>query len=107
MKAMDSLLEYGVLGAFSVLLIVFCGLLLWILLKDKDYQKNLSKALTEMVSNQKTFTNIYETSQLHHNDIIKLITQDREIDRTNASNCYNSVDKKLTLLLSSFEKTQI
>ena len=99
-SATNGIVEQGVMGSFLVLSFVTAGILLWVILKDKDYQKKISEALTDMVENQKSFNLQYKTSQEHHKEVVKLITDVTLSERVNTKECYDKVNNKLSRLLT-------
>jgi len=98
-SATDNIVNQGVMGSFVVLFSIVSALLLWVLLRDKEYQKKNSETLSDMVENQKLFTQLYENSQDHHKEVVKLITDVTITERNNTKDCYNKVDTKLTEVL--------
>ena len=97
--ASNSIIEQGVMGSFVILFFVVSSVLLWVLLRDKEYQKKNADTLSDMVENQKLFTQLYENSQDHHKEVVKLITDVTITERGNTKECYNKVDSKLTEVL--------
>ena len=98
-SATDHIVEQGVMGSFVVLFFIVASVLLWVLLRDKEYQKKNADTLSDMVENQKLFTQLYQNSQAHHKEVVKLITDVTITERSNAKDCYNKVDSKLTEVL--------
>ena len=105
-KATGGIIEQGVMGSFVVLFFLIAAILLWVILKDKDYQKKMADALTDMVENQKNFTLQYKESQENHKEVVSIITDVTKTERANTKECYRSVidkqnefDNKLTQIL--------
>lgn len=94
-KATNSLIEQGILGVFVVLLIIFCGILLWVLLKDKKYQKTISEALARMVENQNILITEFRVHQKHSQNSIKTMIEAIKSERQNSKEC---MDKLLSRL---------
>jgi hypothetical protein len=94
-SATGGIVEQGVMGSFVILFFIIAAVLLWVILKDKDYQKKMADALTDMVDNQKSFNEQYRTSQEHHKEVVALIIDDRKIERTNTKECYGKVENRL------------
>ena len=104
--ATHRLVEQGVMGSFVVLFFIIATVLLWVILKDKDYQKKMAEALADMVENQKSFNEQYKNSQDHHREVVGLITEVTKTERANTKECYNKVvesqmglDRKLDEIL--------
>ena len=103
--ASNSIIEQGVMGSFVILFFVVSSVLLWVLLRDKEYQKQNSDTLADMVENQKLFTQLYENSQTHHKEVVKLITDVTITERGNTKDCYDKVNDKLTEVLMHVKGT--
>ncbi len=99
-SAAHVIINQGVVGSIMMLFFLISAVLLWVILKDKDYQKKMAQALTEMVENQKNFNEQYRVSQEHHKEVVTLITSVTKTERENTKECYNKVDNKLTLILT-------
>lgn len=82
------------MGSFVILFFIIASTLLWVILRDKDYQKTLSTSLSEMVENQKSFNEQYRNSQEHHKEVVRLITQVTQEERANTKECYSRVADK-------------
>lgn len=100
LNATDRITDHGVVGAFVVLLFVVSSILLWVLLRDKEYQKRNTETLSEMVENQKLFTQLYQNSQNHHKEIVALISDVTMSERSNTKDCYRKVENKLNEVLT-------
>jgi len=96
----DKFLEQGVIGASMIMYFLISAILLWVILSDKGYQKNLSKTLDKMVENQTNFNLLYKESETHNREVIALITKTTELERQNTRECYEEVKKQLLLLVS-------
>jgi len=92
--AANGIIEQGVMGSFVILFFIIASTLLWVILRDKDYQKTLSTSLSEMVENQKSFNEQYRNSQEHHKEVVRLITQVTQEERANTKECYSRVADK-------------
>ena len=95
----DKFIEQGVMGASMMLFFIISAVLLWVILKDKQYQKIMADALSDMVENQKSFNTQYQASQLHHKEVLALIAETAKIERQNTKECYEKVEQHLTKLL--------
>ena len=90
-SATHGIIEQGVTGSMMVLFFIIAAVLLWVILKDKDYQKKMAEALVDMVENQKRFNEQYKNSQEHHKEVVSLITEVTKTERSNTKECYNKV----------------
>lgn len=89
--ATGGIIEQGVVGSMMVLFFLIATVLLWVILKDKDYQKTMAKTLEDMVENQKSFNEQYRNSQEHHKEVVGLITEVTKTERANTKECYQKV----------------
>jgi len=110
-SATGGIIEQGVTGSMMVLFFLIATVLLWVILKDKDYQKKMAEALADMVENQKSFNEQYKNSQDHHREVVGLITEVTKTERANTKECYTKVvesqlglDRKLDEIIRLVQK---
>jgi len=102
--ATHKIIEQGVTGSMMVLFFIIASVLLWIILKDKDYQKTMANALEDMVENQKSFNEQYRASQEHHKEVVALITDVTKTERANTKECYEKVANSQTEISNKLEE---
>jgi hypothetical protein len=95
------------MGSFVVMFFLIAVVLMWVILKDKDYQKGLAGSLAEMVENQKNYNEQYKRSQEYHRETVSMITEVLKTERDNTKECWRGVadntqnmDKKVDELLN-------
>ena len=103
-SATHGIIEQGVTGSMMVLFFIIASVLLWVILKDKDYQKTMAKALEDMVENQKSFNEQYKNSQAHHREVVGLITEVTKTERANTKECYDKVFNSQANLISKLDE---
>ncbi len=98
-QATEAYLEYGVLGITIVVLLIVTALLVWHILKDKTQDQIIGNAIKKMADNQENFVLMYSESQKQHKEIVTVLRETLEIERSNTKACYSQVMSKIDKIL--------
>ncbi len=103
-QTVSAYIEYGVLGLTVILLAITCAVLLFNILRDKKNDKKIANAIIEISNNQSEFITVYKESQKQHKEIVTILNETLEIERTNTKKCYLGVSSKLDTISLNQER---
>jgi len=99
--------EYGVLGVTVLLFVGTTIVLFWIVLKDKESQKTLSKSYERLVMNQEAHTTHFKESEANSKELISLLIQMKKDEKEISKDCYERLHAGLHRRGDDLEKHMV